>query len=222
MKIAVIGGHGKVALILAGLLSGRGDTVTSVIRNPEHAADVERAGGLPLLLDVEQADEAALAEALAGHDAVVWSAGAGGGNPDRTYAVDRDAAVRSMNAARRAGVRRYVMVSFAGADVRHLVNQDDPFYPYMAAKIAADDHLRGSGLDWTILGPGALTLEEGTGRVEPDPDRDGPTETSRANVALAVVAALDEPGSIGRTLNFRDGDVPLREWMAAPADGGRA
>ncbi|MGV7904346.1 NAD(P)H-binding protein, partial [Mycobacterium kansasii] len=84
--------------------SSRGDAVTSWIRNPEHAADVATTGAKPLVLDVEHASREEIAAALAGADAVVFSAGAGGGNPDRTYAVDRDAAIRSVQAAEAAGV----------------------------------------------------------------------------------------------------------------------
>lgn len=111
-RIAIIGGHGKVALILAEVLSKRGDEVTSWIRNPEHSADITATGAKPLVLDVENASRDEIAAALQGNDAVVFSAGAGGGDPARTYAVDRDAAIRSVQAAEQAGVRRYVMVSY--------------------------------------------------------------------------------------------------------------
>ncbi|MFB9815425.1 SDR family oxidoreductase [Paeniglutamicibacter sulfureus] len=215
MKVTIIGGHGKVALLAAAQLAKRGDTVISVIRNPDHAADVSATGATPLVLDVENATTAEMAEAFQGAEAIVWSAGAGGGNPDRTYAVDRDAAIRSMNAAEITGAKRYVMVSFLTADTEHLVALDDPFYPYMAAKIAADEHLRASALDYTILGPGALTLAEPTGLLNPMPDPASDTSTSRANTALAIVAALDEPASIGRTINFSDGDVPVAQVVAA-------
>jgi len=154
----VIGGHGKVALLTMPLLREAGHSVTGVIRNPEHEHDIEAAGGKPLVLDMETALEDDLVRAFEGKDAVVWSAGAGGGNPGRTYAVDRDAAIRSMGAALRAGVRRYVMVSYFGAGPDHGIPQDDPFHAYAQAKAAADAHLRSSGLDWTILGPATLTL----------------------------------------------------------------
>jgi uncharacterized protein YbjT (DUF2867 family) len=215
MKVTIIGGHGKVALLAAAQLAKRGDTVTSIIRNPDHIGDVADTGATALVLDVENATAPEMAEAFEGTDAIVWTAGAGGGNPDRTYAVDRDAAIRSMNAAEIAGTKRYVMVSFLTADTEHLVPLDDPFYPYMAAKIAADEHLRASTLDYTILGPGALTLAEPTGLLNPDPDPASDTSTSRANTALAIVAALDDPASIGRTVNFCDGDLAVAEVMAA-------
>ncbi|WP_344884662.1 NAD(P)-dependent oxidoreductase [Zhihengliuella alba] len=214
VKIALIGGHGKVALLAAPELVERGHQVTSFFRNPEHTEDVRATGADAVVLDVEHADTAEIAEALRGHDAVVWSAGAGGGSPERTYAVDRDAAIRSMDAAEQAGAKRYVMVSFATADEKYLVPEDDSFYPYMASKIAADDYLRGSGLDWTVLGPGKLTLDEPTGRIHPDPDPEQGTDTSRANVALTIVEALESAGSIGRTINYRDGETPIAEVMA--------
>ncbi len=218
MKVTIIGGHGKIALLAARILASRGDEVTSVIRNPEHVPDVAATGALALVLDVEAATATELAEAFAGSDAIVWSAGAGGGNPDRTYAVDRDAAIRSMNAAELAGIKRYVMVSFLTADTEHLVPLDDPFYPYMAAKIAADEHLRAGALDYTILGPGALTLQEPSGLLDPAPDVSGDTGTSRGNVALAIAAVLDDPSTIGRTINFTDGTVPVA--LAVAAAGG--
>lgn len=216
MKVTIIGGHGKVAMLAAAQLAQRGDTVISIIRNPDHVSDVAATGATALLLDVENAAATELAEAFAGSDAIVWSAGAGGGNPDRTYAVDRDAAIRSMNAAGLAGIKRYVMVSFLSASTEYLVPLDDPFYPYMAAKIAADEHLRASDLDYTILGPGALTLAEPTGLLAPDPDPAADTSTSRANTARTIVAALDEPESIGRTINFSDGSTPLALVVARP------
>lgn len=215
MKIIVIGGHGKVGLLLTRELTNRGDQVTSVIRNPDHAEEVRTAGATELVLDIEQAQGPELEPVLAGFDAVVFSAGAGGGDADRTYAVDRDAAIRIMNAAMAAGVQRFVMVSFATADTQYLKPLDDPFYPYQAAKIAADEHLRESALDWTILGPGALTLEPATGKVTPlEHPISGDTSTSRANVALAIADSLVQPQTIGQTLKFCDGELSVAQWFA--------
>lgn len=211
----LIGGHGKVALLTMPLLADAGHTVTAVIRNPDHAADVEAAGGVPLVLDVERASQDDLAAAFAGRDAVIWSAGAGGGDPQRTYAVDRDAAIRSMDAAAQAGVRRYVMVSYFGAGPDHGVPEGDSFHAYEEAKAAADAHLRASGLDWTILGPAALTLEEPTGFIDVAPLRDGvERRVSRANVARTIVAALDLDETIGRTIEYVDGTTRIRDALA--------
>lgn len=208
--ITIIGGHGKVALVLAQVLSARGDAVTSWIRNPEHAADVAESGAKPLVLDVENASREEIAAALAGADAVVFSAGAGGGDPARTYAVDRDAAICSVQAAELAGVRRYVMVSYLGAAPDHGVPESDPFFPYAEAKAAADVAVRASDLDWTVLMPGRLTLDEPTGRVDPVAVRsaDNPG-TSRANVALVAASVLDRPDTVGKDLPFTDGTVAI-------------
>ena len=206
--ILVIGGHGKVALRLAPVLAAQGDTVTAVIRNPDHAADIETAGATPLVLDIENADTEQIADALRGRDAVVWSAGAGGGNPQRTYAVDRDAAIRSMDAAQQAGVSRYVMVSYMGAGPDHGVPEDNPFFAYADAKTAADEYLRGTDLNWTILGPGQLTLKPASQHIDVGRFSDG-NETSRETVAEVIVAALREPATIGRTIDFRDGQTPI-------------
>jgi uncharacterized protein YbjT (DUF2867 family) len=210
-RIVIIGGHGKVALHLARILTEHGDEVSSVFRNPEHADDVAATGAKPVKADIEQLDTAALAELVAGHDAVVFSAGAGGGNPARTYAVDRDAAIRVIDAAERAGVKRFVMVSYFGARPDHGVAPENSFFPYAEAKAAADAHLRASGLDWTILGPGHLTLEPGTGRISIGR---GSGSVSRADVALVIAAALADDSTIGRTIEFNNGDVPIGEALA--------
>ena len=209
-RIGIIGGHGKVALELSRILAKDGQEVTSFIRNPDHAADVAATGATPAVLDVENSTTADIAEALRNQDAVVWSAGAGGGSPERTYAVDRDAAIRSMDAAAEAGVRRYVMVSYFGAGPDHGVPADNGFFAYAEAKAAADAYLRGTGLDWTILGPGALTDGPGNGMIEVDPtDTSAGTGTARANVALVAAAVLGLPDTAGRTIEFRDGTLPL-------------
>ena len=212
-RIVIFGGHGKVALLLAPLLSTRGDEVTAVIRNPDHADDVRAAGAEPVVFDVEQQDRAAIAALLAGHDAVVWSAGAGGGDAARTRAVDRDAAVRSMDAAADAGVRRYVMVSYFGASPDHGVPADNPFHAYAEAKAAADEHLRASGLDWTILGPSSLTLGEATGRI--DVTADESREVSRADVAQVIAETLREDSTVRRTIRFNAGDQPIADALRA-------
>ncbi len=212
-RILVFGGHGKVALLLERILVDRGDTVTAVIRNPAHEADVAATGATPVVFDVEVQDQDALENLIAGNDAVVWSAGAGGGSRERTYAVDRDAAIRSMDAAAAAGVRRYVMVSWLGSRPDHGISEDDPFFPYADAKAAADEHLRASGLDATVLAPGTLTMDEGAGGIEIDPDGRG--EVPRADVAAVIAAALADPATIGRTIRFGRGTTPIAEALGA-------
>lgn len=210
-KVLIIGGHGRVALQLERILVERGDTVDAVIRNPEHAGDVARAGANPVIADVEALDLDDLADVIAGHDAVVWSAGAGGGDPARTRAVDHDAAVRSMEAAERAGVRRYVMVSYFGSRTDHRVPADSAFRHYADAKADADERLRASRLDYTILGPSTLRDGPGTGAIDASGESSG--DVDRADVAAVAAAALAEPATVGRTIRFNRGDTPIADAL---------
>lgn len=216
MRIHVIGAHGKVALRALPLLAAGGHEVTGVIRNPAHADEVEAAGAAPHVVDVEKLDAGGWRNLLADADLVVWSAGAGGGDPERTIAVDRDAAIASMDACPRdAG---YVMVSYWGARRDHGVPADDSFVHYADAKAAADEHLRDSGLRYVILKPGRLT-EEPAGNVYVGDDAapvpgDVERTTARATVAAMiahVVGRFDELA--GRDIAFLDGDVPLAEAL---------
>lgn len=207
MRVVVIGGHGKIALLLQRLLTQRGHEVTAAFRNPEHTAEVAASGAHAVVADVETMDTEQITELLSGADAVVWSAGAGGGDPQRTYAVDRDAAIRSMDAAAAAGVPRYVMVSYLRSG-RDTVGEQDSFYPYADAKAAADDYLRGTDLRWTILGPGRLTLEPPTGTVTVG-DEVTRGDVSRANVAEVAAQVLERTDLDSVTVNFVDGDAPI-------------
>lgn len=152
-RILIIGGHGKVALQAEPLLVRAGHDVRAVIRNADHADDVTAAGAHPEVADVAGLDIAQLTDLVRGSDVVIWSAGAGGGDAARTYAVDRDAAIRTIDAAAAAGVDRFIMVSYFGAGADHGVDPDNGFFAYAEAKAAADDHLRASGVDFTILAP---------------------------------------------------------------------
>ncbi|SJN10021.1 oxidoreductase ylbE [Leucobacter sp. 7(1)] len=217
-RIILFGGHGRVALLTSPLLAARGDQITAVIRNPDHAAEVAGVGATPHVADIETLDEHDLAELIVGHDAVVWSAGAGGGDPVRTRAVDRDAAIRSMTAAALAGVPRYVMVSYLGSRRDHGVPPEDPFFAYAEAKSAADEHLRGTGLDWTVLGPGTLTHDVGSGMIETGGSEW--TVVSRENVAAVVAETLIRPDTVHRTIPFVDGSSPIDEALTLPGGAG--
>ena len=209
-RIALIGGHGKVALLAEPLLVDAGHSVSAIIRNPDHRADIEATGATPVVADIETMDTEALTQLLGDHDVVVWSAGAGGGSPDRTYAVDRDAAIRSMDAAKAAGIKRYVMVSYFGAKPDHGVPEDNSFFAYAEAKAAADTYLRSSGLDWTIAMPSSLTLEPARG-IDLNPTEGG--SASREAVAQVIVEAVDNPSTIGADLPFNDGDTPVADAL---------
>lgn len=212
-RILIIGGHGKVALLLEPLLVTAGHTVTAVIRNSAHVEEVEATGAAAVVADIEQFDVDQLTNLVSGNDAVVWSAGAGGGDPQRTYAVDRDAAIRAIDAAAAAGVPRFLMVSYFGAGPDHGIDPDDSFFAYAEAKAAADAHLRASGLEWTILAPSALTLDPPTGRIEVDAEESG--SVSRADVAAVIAASIDEPATVRRTISFNSGDRPISDALRA-------
>ncbi len=208
MNVALIGAHGKVGRLLVPILTDHGHDVSGIVRLESQLPLVEELGGTPVLLDIEHASTEEMTEALRGHDAVVWSAGAGGGDPERTYAIDRDAAIRSMDAAAAAGASRYVMVSWIGSVPDHGIAEDNSFFPYADAKLAADDHLRDTDLDWTILGPGTLTNNAATGTIDVDAENG---DTSRGNVALVAAQALQSPSTVGQFIRFVDGDTPVLE-----------
>lgn len=209
-RIAIIGGHGKVALHLARILVAEGHDVTAVFRNPDHESEVAATGAHPVVADVEHLGTDEIAALVTGQDAVVWSAGAGGGSPERTYAVDRDAAIRTIDAAAAAGVPRFVMVSYKGAGPDHGVPPENSFYAYAEAKAAADAHLRESDLAWTILGPSALTDDAGTGLIEVGAELET-THVPREDVARVAAAVLAAPWVSGTTVEFNTGDTLIAD-----------
>ena len=218
-RVVIIGGHGKIALLAAPKFATAVWQVDAIIRNLEHRANVEAAGANPVLLDIERGSVDQLAESCGGAVAVVFSAGAGGGNPARTNAVDYEAAARAIDAAADAGVSRLVMVSFSNALVAmKRTDPTDSFYPYTKAKLAADEHLRASALDYTILGPGRLTLEPGSGNIvllnergELEGDSAPTRDTSRENVAEVMVHVVTTGAASRKTVNFYDGPLPIAQ-----------
>jgi uncharacterized protein YbjT (DUF2867 family) len=208
-KVIVIGAHGKVALLTMPRLVAAGHQVTGVIRTAEQAEDVRRTGAEAVVADVEKLSTDDLAETLTGHDVVVWSAGAGGGSPERTYAVDRDAAIRTIDAAEQANASQFVMVSYFGAGPDHAVDPSSDFFAYAESKTEADAHLAASSLSWAILRPSRLTEEAGTGGIETGAGVTSSqvARTTVAGVITAVIGASDLPK--GLTLEFNDGDQPI-------------
>jgi len=210
--IIIFGGHGKVALLATRILSDRGHHVTSVIRNPDQADDIRAHGGEPAVADIQELTLSGFEDLVRGQDAVVWSAGAGGGSVDRTWAIDRDAAVLSVQAAKRAGVERYVMVSWSGSVLDHGVPQDNDFFAYAQSKTIADAVVRDSGLEWTIVAPSTLTDDEPTGRIDWDGES---SKVSRGDVAQVVADALDNGGTAGSTYRFNAGTTDIAEFLHA-------
>ena len=223
MRIAVVGAHGQVARLLVRALDGAGHEVLGVVRDPQHADDVGADGGRAVVADLERTDVDALAAAVEGCDAVVFAAGAGGGSPERTEAVDRDGAVLLADAAQAAGVPRYLMVSSMGTEATRggatPEGLPEMLVPYLRAKLAAEDDLRGrDGLAWTILRPGGLTDDEPTGRVALAPASEDPSSPGlalgrvpRADVAAVLAALLVAPDADGSVLELTGGEEDVAD-----------
>ena len=239
MRVVIAGGHGKIALILERLLSQRGDSVAGFIRNPAQVADLEAAGAEALVVDLEKASVDDVAAQLHGADAVVFAAGAGpGSGAARKETVDRDAAILLADAAEAAGVTRYLMISAMGADIEAVDGARDPafrdylrakdstsaqdddgrdpvFATYLRAKAVADEAVRArSALNTTIVRPGLLTNDPGTGRVT-IADSTGPGSIPREDVAAMLVALLDAPDTGGQTFEVISGDTPIPDAVAS-------
>ncbi|MFI0349805.1 SDR family oxidoreductase [Actinomadura sp. 9N407] len=212
MNVAIAGGHGKIALRLARLLAARGDTVLSLIRNPDHADDIRAAGAGPLQCDLERADVAEVAEKIAGADAVVFAAGAGpGSGTERKETVDRDASILMADAAERAGVRPFLQISAMGVDSAPPADRGEVWAAYVRAKKEAEEDLRRRDLDWLILRPGRLTDDPGTGTVTLAEPYVGHEAVTRDDVAAVLVALLDAPGVRRRVLELIGGNTPVDE-----------
>jgi len=215
MRIAIAGGHGQIALQLTRLLEARGDEVISLIRNAAHADDVRSAGAEPVVCDLESATVDEVAEAIGGADAAVFAAGAGpGSGAERKLTVDRDGAIKLLAAAVATGARRFVIVSSIGAE--NPPDDDDVFSVYLRAKAEADAAVRGSDRDWTIVRPGALTDDPGTGRVTISTDAFR-GKVARADVAAVLAAVLGEHPSIGKIFYVNGGEDPIDQALAAIA-----
>ncbi|GAA1645591.1 SDR family oxidoreductase [Georgenia ruanii] len=218
MRVVIAGGHGKIARILERQLAGRGDEVVGLIRNPDHADDVRAAGAEPVVFDLERDSADELAELIAGADAVVFAAGAGpGSGAARKDTVDRGGAVLLADAAERAGVRRYVMVSSMGAGRGGAGIEDEVFAAYQDAKKAADEDLMRRELDWTIVRPGGLTDEPGTGEVTMGAET-GRGSIPREDVARVICAALDDPATAGLVTEVISGPTRVAVALAELTD----
>lgn len=215
MKVVIAGGHGKIALRLTRLLAARGDDVLGIVRNPGHVDDVTQAGGDATVLDLESASVDDVAAVLDGADAVVFAAGAGpGSGAARKETVDRGASVLAADAAKQAHVSRFLQVSAIALDRADDPDVDEVFAVYLRAKAAADEHLMATDLDWTILRPGLLTDDPGTGTVTLAEHVGGGVVT-RDDVAAVLVVLLDHPETAGRVYELVGGDTPVDKALDA-------
>ncbi|MGW1726983.1 SDR family oxidoreductase [Streptomyces sp. NPDC002306] len=208
MRIVIAGGHGQIALRLERLLSARGDEVAGIIRKAEQADALREAGAEPVLLDLESASVEEVAAVLRGADAAVFAAGAGpGSGVARKDTVDKGAAVLFADAAVQAGVRRFVVVSAMRANPAH--QGDEVFDVYLRAKGEADAYVQSlDALDWTVLRPGALTDDAGTGQVRLEAHT-GRGPVTRDDVAAVLAELVDTPATTGLVLELVGGSTPV-------------
>ncbi|WP_329788384.1 NAD(P)H-binding protein [Lentzea sp. DG1S-22] len=216
MRVVIAGGHGQIALLLEQQLATRGHAATALVRNPDHFGDVQEAGAVPVLCDLESADLDSVASYLNGADAAVFAAGAGAGSgAARKDTVDYGAAALFASAAVEAGVRRFVQVSSVGIEAADSPDVDPEFAVYLKAKKMAEEDLRGRDLDWTILRPGRLVDGPGTGLVTLAAPRLPRGSVARADVAAVLVELLGAPGTVGKTLELVEGETPVGEAVRA-------
>ncbi len=212
MDVVVAGGHGRVGRRLLRLLAERGDRARGLIRDPGHADDLRELGAEPVVCDLEERDD--VGECIEGADAIVFAAGAGAGSgPERKRTVDLGAAVKLIEAARAAGVERYVMVSAIGVGDRS--RWTETMRPYYEAKAEADDALAASGLRWTIVRPGRLTDDPGTGLVDAAEHLGRYGEIPRDDVAATLLAALDQDATVGTGFDVVSGETPIADAIAS-------
>ena len=207
MDVVVAGGHGQIGLRLEQLLADRGHRVRGLIRNPDHARDLEEVGAEAVVCDIEALDD--ISECCEGADVVVFAAGAGpGSGPERKRTVDYAGAVKLIEAAKKNGIDRYVIVSAISADRPE--EWSDQMRPYYEAKRDADQAVLESGLSYTIVRPGGLTDDPGTGLVTVGTDLQRGV-IPREDVAATLLAVLETPSTVGKTFELVSGDTPVEE-----------
>jgi uncharacterized protein YbjT (DUF2867 family) len=211
--IAIAGGHGKIALRLAERLSARGEPVVSLIRNADHADDIRARGAQPVVCDLESAGVPEIAAAIKGATAVVFAAGAGAGSgAERKLTMDRDGAIKLLGAAEEVDAPRYLMISSVGAEAPP--DGDDVFSVYLRAKAEADAAVQASDRAWTIVRPGSLTDDPGSGKVRIDLEPFH-GKIPRDDVAAVLDALLEQSPAANLTFYLNAGDAPIADALEA-------
>lgn len=212
MKISIVGGHGQIAMLMYPFLKEKGHQIRGIIRKEEQADDLREAGAEPVICDIEEQND--ISDAVGDADAVLFAAGAGpGSGAERKFTVDRDGAIKLIEAAKKNGINRYVMISAMGLDKPR---GNDVFQAYQKAKAEADEALRKSGLNYTIIKPGRLTDEPGTGKVALAPELPR-GEIPRQDVAKVLVEILETPQTAGHTFDLVSGDTGISKAVEQTA-----
>lgn len=202
-----------MARYLVRMLVENGHEVRGLVRKEEQLSDVEADGAEPVLCDLEAEEvDGEIGEAVSGCDAVVFAAGAGPGSGEaRKETMDYGGAVKLIEAAEKRGARRYLMLSSTGADDPE--SRDEAMRPYLRAKARADERLRESSLDYTIIRPGRLTDDAGTGRIDAAESLGRYAEITREDTAAVFAAALEAPNTVGKTFEVLAGETPIEEAL---------
>lgn len=211
MKVFLIGANGQIGQRLVSLFQDNPDhSIRAMVRKEEQKASLEAAGAEAVLANLEGSPEE-IAAAAKGCDAIIFTAGSGGSTGyDKTLLVDLDGAAKAIEAADIAGIKRFIMVSALQAHNRE--NWNEALKPYYVAKHYADKILEASGLTYTIIRPGGLGNEPGTGTVSAAKDLERGF-ISRDDVAKTVIASLDEKNTENRTFDLTEGDTPIAEAL---------
>jgi uncharacterized protein YbjT (DUF2867 family) len=213
MKVLVAGAHGKTARRLVRILTKDGHEARGLVRKEEQMPEVEADGAECVLVDLEEEEvEGRIGEAVEGCDAIIFAAGAGpGSGAARKETMDYGGAAKLVEAAVERGVRRYLMLSSMGADDPEGIAE--AMRPYLRAKSRADERLKSSSLDYTIIRPGSLTEDEGNGTIEAAEKIGRRGEIPREDVARTFAEALEMPNTFRKTFEIIGGETPIREAL---------
>ncbi len=208
-RVAIVGGAGKVARRLIPILLHRDHEVIALARREEQLGALSDLGAIARHLDIEAAEEHDFATAFGGCDAVVFAAGGGpDGNASRKRTVDLEGSLKAQAGAKLRGIKRFVQVSAMGVDTDPDPERGDVWTAYVYAKREADVALRHSGLQWTILRPGALTDGPGTGCITIG-EKVQPYSIPRVDVAQTIASCISRPRTAGHQWEIVTGPEPI-------------
>lgn len=211
MKVLIVGANGQIGKHLVSYIQESNNLeAKAMIRKQEQASFFENLGAETVVVDLED-DIDTIAKAAEGCDAIVFTAGSGPHTgKDKTILIDLDGAVKTIEVAKVAEVKRFIMIS--SFDTRRKAIQEAPssFAPYVAAKHYADEWLKTTNLDYTIIHPGMLTNDKATGQVEVGHDLDV-AEIPREDVASVIVASLENESTIGKEFQVVTGAKAIKD-----------
>ncbi|AZB41336.1 SDR family oxidoreductase [Bacillus sp. FJAT-42376] len=209
MKVLIAGANGQIGKQVTEILKNGGEHTPFAMVRKQEQADAFAAKGIETVLADLEGTVSDLEKAVKGKDAVIFTAGSGGSTgSDKTLLIDLDGAGKLIEAARNTGVQRFVMVSALQAHNRE--NWNEKLLPYYAAKHYADKELERSGLDYTIVRPGGLLNEPGTGKVKAAENLERGS-ISREDVAKVIAAVLSEEHTVKRSFDLVSGDTEIEE-----------